>query len=84
MKKALKNIIKIAVTFLICFAIIYINVFLGVWKLFKSGDPLLIEIGAAWILSIFVVSFFEVVSSLEKRIKLLEKRLDDIEKKETE
>lgn len=84
MKKVMKSILKLAVTFLICFVIIYMCVFFGVWKLFKSGDTLLCEIGIALILSIFVFSFFEVVSYLEKRIERLEKRLDAFEKKEAE
>lgn len=81
MKNKLKTIFKIACIFILCFALIYLIVFLGAWKLFESGDPILIEIGFALILSVFVFIFLEVCSSLEKRIKTLEKKLEDIEKK---
>ena len=80
MKRKLKSFGIWAVTFLLCFAVIYLIVFIGGWKLFESADPILIEIGAALILSVFVFAFVRVINELENRIKTLEKRLDDMEK----
>ena len=57
-------------------------VFFGGWKLFESGDPILIEIGVALVLSFFVFVFGEIVTGLEKRVKSLEERLNEFEKKE--
>ena len=52
------------------------------WKLFESGDPILIEVGVAFVLSFFVFIFNEVVTGLEKRVKSLEERINELEKKE--
>ena len=81
MKNKIKLLLKWAGMFVLCFIIIYLIVFFGGWKLFESGDPILIEIGIAVILSFFVLVFNEVVTSLEKRVKSLEKRLNELEKK---
>ena len=50
--------------------------------MFESGDPILIEIGVALVLSFFVFVFGEIVTGLEKRVKSLEERLNEFEKKE--
>ena len=81
MKNKLKILLKWAVAFLVCFGVIYLLVFIGGWQLFESGDPILIELGAAFILSFFVLIFYEITVSLEKRIKSLEKRVDELENK---
>ena len=82
MKEKFKIFLKWAVVFLLCFLLIYLFVFFGGWKLFESGDPILIEIGVALVLSIFVFAFGEIVVGLEKRVKSLEERLNEFEKKE--
>ncbi len=79
MKDKIKLLLKWAVIFVICFVVIYLIVFLGGWKLFESGDPILIEVGIAFILSFFVFMFYEIVTCLEKRVKSLEKRIDELE-----
>ncbi len=79
MKDKFKSFLKWAGTFIICFIVIYLIVFFGGWKLFESGDPLLIEIGVALILSFFVFIFNESVTTLEKKVKSLEQRLNEIE-----
>lgn len=85
MKIPVKNkiilFLKWAAIFLICFAFIYLFVFFGGWKLFESGDPILIEVGVALVLSVLVFAFSEVVTALERRISTLEKRIDELEKK---
>ena len=78
MKNKLKNLLKWVVTFIICFVVIYLIVFFGGWKLFESGDPILIEIGIALVLSFFVFAFSETVTALEKIVKSLEDRLSSI------
>ncbi len=79
MKDKIKLILKWAVIFIICFVVIYLIVFFGGWKLFESGDPILIEVGVAFVLSFFVFLFYEIVTCLEKRVKSLENRLDELE-----
>ena len=81
MKEKFKLFLKWLVWFVICFAVIYLIVFLGGWKLFKSRDPILIELGAALILSIFVFAVNETVTNLEKRVKALENQLAKNENK---
>ena len=81
MKGTLKILLKWAVWFVVCFAVIYLIVFFGGWKLFESDDPIMIEIGVAWILSVFVAIISEVVTGLEKRIKCLEEKLKELEQK---
>lgn len=67
MKNNLKMLIKWAVVFLLCFIVIYLTVFLGGWKLFESGDPILMEIGVALVLSVFVFAINEAVTKLENK-----------------
>ena len=78
MKNKLKSLLRWAGIFLLCFAVVYLTVFFGGWKLFESGDPILIELGAAFILSVFVFAFNETITKLEKKIEDLEKRIDSL------
>ena len=80
MKEKFKLLMHWAISFLLCFVVIYFAVFFGGWKLFESGDPVKIEIGAAFVLSIFVFAFNEVVTDLTKRVKSLEERIAELEK----
>ncbi len=80
MKNKLLSVLKWVITFIICFAIIYLVVLFGGWKLFESGNPILIELAVALVLSFFVFAFGETVNNLEKRIKSLEERLEKYEK----
>ena len=82
MKKKIKIFLSWLATFFLCFLIIYLFIFLGGWKLFESNDPILIEIGVAFVLSFFVFIINEVVTSLEKRVKVLEERIYILENKE--
>lgn len=43
------------------------------------GDPILIEIGVALILSIFIFAINETITILEKKIKSLVERIDKLE-----
>lgn len=51
---------------------IYLFVFFGGWKLFKSKNPILIEVGIAIPLSVFVFAGNEAAIELEKRVKALD------------
>ena len=82
MKDKIKLLLRWAGIFILCFIVIYLIVFFGGWKLFNSGDPILIEIGVALVLSIFVFAINEVVTNLEKRVKSLEERLKELEDKQ--
>ena len=80
MKDKIKLLLRWAGIFLLCFFVIYLFVFFGGWKLFESGDPILIEVGVAFVLSFFVFVINEVVMGLEKRVKTLEERINELEK----
>lgn len=82
MKNKIKSLLRWAGTFILCFIVIYLIVFFGGWKLFKSGDPILIESGVALVLSIFVFAINEIITNLEKRVKFLEERLNELENKQ--
>ena len=82
MKNKLKSFLRWLAVFAICFTVIYLTVFFGGWKLFESGDPILIEVGVALVLSFFVFAFNEVTTNLEKKIRLLEERIKELESKE--
>lgn len=81
-KEKIKILLRWAVVFLLCFILIYLFVFFGGWKFFESGDPIMIEIGVALVLSFFVFVFGEIVTGLEKRVKSLEERLNEQDKEE--
>ena len=82
MKEKIKLFLRWLGIFLICLVVIYLFVFLGGWKLFESGDPILVEIGVAFVLSFFAFVINEVVTGLEKRVKSLEARIYELENKE--
>lgn len=84
MKNTIKVLLKWLAWFVICFVVIYVAVFFGGWKLFESKDPILIEIGCALVLSVFLTIINEVVTGLEKRIAALEERMKDLERSSNE
>ncbi len=79
MKKKAKMLLRWLGAFILCFLAIYLIVFLGGWKLFESGDPILMEIGAALVLSIFFFAINEVLTVHEKKIKDLEEHIKKLE-----
>lgn len=81
MKEKLGLLLKWALSFIICFLIVYLFVFFCGWNLFESNDPILIEIGVSLVISIFVFSLYEIVNKLEKRITQLEKNINELEDK---
>lgn len=81
MKEKFKTMLRWFAWFAVCFLVIYLVVFFGGWKLFESGDPILMEVGAALILSIFIFPFNETVTKLDKKVKTLEERIKKLEEK---
>ena len=79
MKNKAKKLFRWLCVFLLCFLVIYLIVFFGGWKLFESGDPMLIEIGVALVLSVFIFIINEVITTHEKKIKDLEEQIKKIE-----
>ena len=79
MKKKAKMLLRWLGAFILCFLAIYLIVFLGGWKLFESGDPIMMEIGAALVLSIFFFAINEVLTMHEKKIKDLEEHIKKLE-----
>ena len=82
MKNRVKTFLRWIATFFLCFIVIYLFVFFGGWKLFESGDPILIEIGVALVLSFFVFIINEVVTGLNKKVNSLEERINELKNKE--
>lgn len=78
MKEKAKILLRWLGVFLLCFLSIYLIVFFGGWKLFESGDPILMEIGAALVLSIFIFAINEVLRMHEKKIKDLEEQIKQL------
>ena len=79
MKEKLFMLLRLVATFVICFLIIYAFTFFGAWKLFESGNPILIEIGVALILSVFIFVINEITTAHEKKLKALEERVEKLE-----
>ena len=79
MKSKLKFFLRYLAVFTACFVIIYLFVFFGGAKLFESGDPILIELGAALILSVFVSVILHAMEAQSKRIDALEARIQTLE-----
>ena len=79
MKSKLKFFLRYLAVFAACFVIIYFIVFFGGAKLFESGDPILIELGAALILSVFVSVILHAMEAQSKRIDALEDRIQMLE-----
>ena len=79
MKKKAKMLLRWLGAFILCFLAIYLIVFFVGWKLFESGDPILMEIGAALVLSIFFFAINEVLTMHEKKIKDLEEHIKKLE-----
>ena len=79
MKSKLKLILLWLAVFAACFVIIYFLAFFGGAKLFESGDPILIELGAALILSVFVSVILHAMEKQSKRIDALETRIQTLE-----
>ena len=79
MKKKAKMLLRWLGVFLLCFLTIYLIVLFGGWKLFESGDPILMEIGAALVLSIFFFAINEVLTTHEKKIKDLQEHIKKLE-----
>ena len=79
MKNKAKMLLRWLGFFLLCFLTIYLIVFFGGYRFFESGDPILIEIGVAFILSIFLFAIIEVQKLHETKIKALEERVKQLE-----
>ncbi len=81
MKRKFKTLLRWFGWFVICFLVIYLIVLFFGAKLFGNGDPILIEVGVALILSIFVFAGNEAATELEKKVKTLEECIKKLEEK---
>ncbi len=79
MKSKLKLLLLWLAEIAVCFAVIYLVVFLSGAKLFESGDPILIMLGCALILSVFVSVILHAMEKQSKRIDALETRIQTLE-----
>ncbi len=81
MKNKMKLLLKFVGVFVLCFIVIYLIMLFWGWRLIETENPILIEVVFAAILSVFLYSFGEAASALEKRVKALEERLKELENK---
>lgn len=79
--KKLKTILHFLICFVISFICIYLIIFTGGWRLFEGGDPILLEIAAAIVIGFFIWFIYELSALFECKIKELEERIEELEKK---
>ena len=80
MKNKRRFLLRWVACLIISFLTIYVVVFFsGIWKLFESGKPLFIEIGAAILFSIVLLIFSETYEQQNEKIKMLEERIENLE-----
>ena len=79
MRSKLKLLLLWLAEIAVCFAVIYLVVFFSGAKLFESGDPILIMLGCALILSVFVSVILHAMEKQSKRIDALEARIQTLE-----
>lgn len=79
MKSKLKLLLLWLAEIAVCFAVIYVVVFFSGAKLFESGDPILIMLGCALILSVLVSVILHAMEKQSKRIDALETRIQTLE-----
>ncbi len=81
----LKYLIAWGLCILAWFVIIFLYVFCGGWELFESENPIKIELGVAVIVGTLFFIILDIIYELEKqheeKIKKLEKRIEELEKK---
>lgn len=79
MKSKFKDMISLLITIAVVFAVVYLFVLLGGWKLFESGDPVAVEIGVSVILGILAWILIKLYVLLNSRIDKLENKIEQIE-----
>lgn len=80
MKSKLKDLISLILTIAVIFAIVYLYVFVGGWKLFESGDPIKMEIGVSVILGVIVWILMKLNVQMNSRINELESKIERLKK----
>ena len=79
MKSKLKNIAVFIVSWIISFAVIYLFVFFGGYKLFETGDVILKEIGVSFIIGFLIFLMLILFKNNSDKISKLEKRIEELE-----
>lgn len=82
MRKNLSFVLKWAGCVIASFLIIYLFMFFGGYKLFESGNQILIEIGVAVLLGSLLSFTITLSESNNKKIQELEKRIEVLEREE--
>lgn len=77
--KFIKEILKFMLICVITFLLIYLLVFIGGWKLFESGNPILIEIGISILVGLILYTIYTINEDYKRKITELEKRLIKLE-----
>lgn len=77
----LKPLIHFLISVIISFAVIYLFVFFGGWKMLESNDPIQLEFVAALATGFIFWIIYEISSAFEVRLKELERRIEALEKR---
>lgn len=77
--KRIKILLHFLVCFLISFALIYLFVMFGGWKLFENGNPITYEIAAALGFGFILLLIYETNTLTQAQIKALKKRIEELE-----
>lgn len=80
MKQYVQSVIRLFLCIIFSFVAIYSFVFAGGWKLIESGDIVLIEVLVSVIVGFVVFIIYEISRYYDKKIKALEKRIEELEK----
>lgn len=79
--KKQKQLLHLLICFVTTFICIYLTIFIGGWRLFQGGDPILLEIAASIVIGFIIWLIYELFIILKGEIKVLEKRIEDLESK---
>lgn len=77
----LKLLLHWLVCTLLSFLCIYLFILLGGWRLFRGGDPILLEIAAPLAMGFLIWILYEINRLQESKIAQLEKRVEELEAK---
>lgn len=81
MKKKFRMLFRFLMSILVTFAVIYLLVFSGGWKLLESGDIVLIEVAVSVVVGTIVFIICENWRDHECKIKSLQEQIEKLEEK---
>lgn len=80
MKKKIQILFRFLMSVSVTFAVIYLLVFSGGWKLIESGDVILIELAVSVVVGTVIFLVSEVWRDHEAKIENLQIQIDELQK----